>query len=91
MRSAFVLRGITPLSVGRGLAPAEYSIFPRVILSEGRSPQSNPEGVCVAQDLRGENEYPSEIPTLRVALRVRLHFVPLRMTRTDRTLYHCFG
>ena len=29
---------------------------PRVILSEGRSPQSNPEGVCVAQDLRGANE-----------------------------------
>ena len=25
---------------------------------------------------------PSEIPTLRVALRVRLHSVPLRMTRT---------
>ena len=29
---------------------------PRVILSEGRSPQSNPEGVCVAQDLRGANK-----------------------------------
>ena len=41
------------LFVGRGLAPAEYSIYPRVILSEGRSPQSNPEGVCAAQDLRG--------------------------------------
>ena len=30
--------------------------------------------------------YPPEIPTLRVALRVRLHFVPLRMTRTDCAL-----
>ena len=29
---------------------------PRVILSGGRSPQSNPEGVCVAQDLRGANK-----------------------------------
>ena len=55
VRSTFILRGITPLSVGRGLAPAEYSIYPRVILSEGRSPQSNPEGVCAAQDLRGGN------------------------------------
>ena len=26
---------------------------PRVILSGGRSPKSNPAGVCVAQDLRG--------------------------------------
>ena len=28
------------------------------------------------------NEYPSEIPTLRVALRVRLRYAPLRMTWT---------
>ena len=37
---------------------------------------------------RGD-EYPSEIPTLCVALRVRLHFVPLRMTRTDCSLEYC--
>jgi hypothetical protein len=31
VRSTFILRGITPLSVGRGLAPAEYNklIFAR--------------------------------------------------------------
>ena len=45
---------------------------PRVILSGGRSPKSNPAGVCEAQDLRGGWIKLSEIPTLRVALRVRL-------------------
>ena len=34
--------------------------------------ESNPEGVCEAQDLRGESKILFEIPTLRVALRVRL-------------------
>ena len=34
--------------------------------------KSNPEGVCKAQDLRGDSRILFEIPTLRVALRVRL-------------------
>ena len=34
--------------------------------------KSNPEGVCEAQDLRGDSKILFEIPTLRVALRVRL-------------------
>ena len=34
--------------------------------------KSNPVGVCEAQDLRGDSRILFEIPTLRVALRVRL-------------------
>ena len=45
-------KSTSPLHFSLLLLP---SISPRVILSEGRSPQSNPEGVCVAQDLRGKN------------------------------------
>ena len=34
--------------------------------------KSNPVGVCEARDLRGDGKILFEIPTLRVALRVRL-------------------
>ena len=60
------------------------NILPRVILSGGRSPQSNPEGVCEAQDLRGTTN-PVRDPKQCSALfdpRVARISTTLRMTRT---------
>ena len=49
--------------------------------------ESNPEGVCEAQDLRGDSKILFEIPTLRVALRVRL---AIKLLAQDDAQRHCF-
>ena len=50
--------------------------------------ESNPEGVCEAQDLRGDSKILLEIPTLRVALRVRL---AIKLLAQDDTQRYCFA
>ena len=57
-------RGRRPLRVCANIATSCHP--------ERNEVKSNPEGVCEAQDLRGDSKILFEIPTLRVALRVRL-------------------
>ena len=50
--------------------------------------ESNPEGVCEAQDLRGDSRILFEIPTLRVALRVRF---AIKLLAQDDAQRHYFA